>query len=81
MCNLKSSDSIKYGDTPGSLVCQGNEQDPRHKLLLERKFERLLLGSEKYGWNYSEFMARLTEVLIVLHHRSKARLTKELVSE
>jgi hypothetical protein len=81
MRNLKSSDSIKYGDMPASLFRQEPEQDPKYKLLLERSVERLFLRSERLGWNYFEFAARLTEVLIVLHHRNKSKLAKESVRE
>jgi len=81
MRNLNSSDSIKYGDAPASLFCQEPEQDSKYKLLLERRLERLFLSSERLGWNYTEFAARLTEVLIVLHHRNKAKLARKSVSE
>jgi hypothetical protein len=80
MCNQKSSGSIKYGDTPAWLVGQEPAQDHKKKLLLERRVEQLFLGSERLGWNYSEFAARLAEVLIVLHHRNKAKLAKQSVS-
>jgi hypothetical protein len=81
MRNLKSSESIKYGETPASLVRQEPEQDLKYKLLLERRVGQLLFRAEKLGWDYSEFAARVTEVLVVLHHRNKAKLAKESVRE
>jgi hypothetical protein len=81
MRNLKSSDSIKYGDTRAWLVGQEPAQDHKQKLFLERRLEQLFLRSRRLGWNYSEFAARVTEVLIVLYHRNKAKLAKKSVSE
>jgi hypothetical protein len=77
MRNLKSSESIKYGDTPASLVCQEPEQDPKYKLSLERKIEQLWLRSEKSGWDYGKFVTHLIELLIVLRHRSRAEVTRD----
>jgi hypothetical protein len=77
MRNLKSSDSIKYGDMRAWLVCLEPEQDPKYKLSLERKMEQLWLRSEKSGWAYGNFVTHLIEVLIVLRHRSRAEETRD----
>jgi hypothetical protein len=38
---------------------------------MERRIEALWSRSEKLGWNYSDFVVHLLEVLLILNHRDK----------
>jgi hypothetical protein len=69
---LKSNDSVKYDNTPTSLVFGEPEESSKFNWVLERRLEQLWLRSEKIGWDYGEFVTRLIEVLIVLRQRNRA---------
>ncbi len=40
------------------------------KMSIERKIENIWLEAEQLGWSYTDFVAHLLEVLIVLNHRT-----------
>ena len=42
---------------------------------MERKIERLWHESEKHGWQFSQFVTTTLEVLTILHHRNKLKVT------
>ncbi|MFY9639638.1 MAG: hypothetical protein WCD20_05290 [Rhodomicrobium sp.] len=55
------------------------EQPPvrtKFNISMEKKIERLWHESDQQGWNYSQFVAVVMEVLTVLHHRNKLVRTK-----
>ncbi|MGO9544498.1 MAG: hypothetical protein ACLPPF_06860 [Rhodomicrobium sp.] len=43
----------------------------KFNISMEKKIEKLWQESEQQGWNYSQFVAVVMEVLTVLHHRKK----------
>ncbi len=43
----------------------------KFNISMEKKIEKLWHESEQQGWNYSQFVAVVMEVLTVLHHRKK----------
>jgi len=43
---------------------------------MEKKIEKLWQESEQQGWNYSQFVSVVMEVLTVLHHRKKLQRTE-----
>jgi hypothetical protein len=44
---------------------------------IEKKIERLWQESEKNGWKFNQFVTAALEVLTILHHRNKVRLSGE----
>jgi hypothetical protein len=44
---------------------------------IEKKIERLWQESEKQGWKFSQFVTAALEVLTILHHRNKLKLTEQ----
>jgi hypothetical protein len=70
--NLKSSDYVKYDNTPTSLILEETSKSLVFNAVIERRLEQLLLRSEEIGWDYGKFVTHLTEVLIVLRHRNRA---------
>jgi hypothetical protein len=44
---------------------------------IEKKMERLWQESEKQGWKFNQFVTVALEVLTILHHRHRLRLTEE----
>ena len=42
---------------------------------MEKQIERLWFQSKQLGWNYNDFVVRLLEVLVVLSHRNKVKIT------
>jgi hypothetical protein len=47
----------------------------KFNISMEKKIERLWQESEKQGWSFSQFVTAALEVLTILHHRNKLRLT------
>jgi hypothetical protein len=47
----------------------------KFNISMEKKIERLWQESEKHGWSFSQFVTTALEVLTILHHRNKLRLT------
>ena len=55
------------------------EQPPvrtKFNISMEKKIERLWQESDQQGWNYSQFVSVVMEVLTVLHHRNRLVRTK-----
>jgi hypothetical protein len=48
---------------------------PKFNISTEKKIERLWFQSRQLGWNYNDFVVRLLEVLVVLSHRNKVKIT------
>ncbi len=48
---------------------------PKFNISTEKKIERLWFQSKQLGWNYNDFVVRLLEVLVVLSHRNKVKIT------
>jgi hypothetical protein len=48
---------------------------------MEKKLERLWQESEKNGWKFNQFVTATIEVLTVLHHRNKLKLTVQTPKE
>src|SRR5215475_16097858 len=42
----------------------------KYNTSFERNIERLRFQSETFGWSYSDFVANLLEVLLILRHRN-----------
>jgi hypothetical protein len=68
--NLKSGSAVKHEYTFAPLFLRKTGSRPKYNTVLERRVERLWLQSRSLGWSYPDFVAHLTEVLIVLRHRS-----------
>jgi hypothetical protein len=69
--NLKSGGAVKYDHTLAPRFLEETGPSPKYNSRLERKVERLWKQSRSLGWSYPDFVTHLTEVLIVLRHRSK----------
>lgn len=48
----------------------------KFNISMEKKIEKLWQESEQQGWNYSQFVSVVMEVLTVLHHRKKLQRTE-----
>jgi hypothetical protein len=48
----------------------------KFNISMEKKIERLWHESTQQGWNYSQFVSNVMEVLTVLHHRNKLQRTR-----
>jgi hypothetical protein len=70
--NLKSSNYVKYDNTPTSHIFEEPRNGSVFNSVIERRLEQLLLRSAEIGWDYGKFVTHLTEVLIVLRHRNRA---------
>jgi hypothetical protein len=75
--NLKSGGTVKYDRTFALRYLEESGPSPKYNPRLERKVERLWLQSRSHGWSYSDFVTHLTEVLIVLRHRSRVKREPE----
>jgi hypothetical protein len=75
--NLKSGGAVKHDYTFAPLFFKKTGPSPNYNLLLERRVEQLWLQSRSLGWSYPDFVAHLTEVLIVLRHRSGVKRDPE----
>lgn len=50
-------------------------QGTKFNLSLERRIENVWFRAQQIGWSYNDFVIRLMEVLIILHHRNKIAKT------
>jgi hypothetical protein len=63
-----------------NLTCEEIISDPpqvytKLNISIEKKIERLWQESEKQGWKFNQFVTAALEVLTILHHRNKIKLT------
>ena len=59
----------------GTPAAQRAPHGSKLKMSIERKIENIWLDAEQLGWSYTDFVAHLLEVLIVLNHRTTPKLT------